>query len=389
MAGQTVTVELLSRAATSGGAGKDDSAGKLEGTEQVTLGGDGEVVPVKFELTPAEVGRRTLRLRVKPPRAGPQRRRQPAGSRRRDRRPQEPRAAVGRRADARVPVPPQSAVAATRTIVVDVLLQIGQRGHLAGRQQDPRRVPRHARGNVRVRLHRGLRSRLAALDRRAGRPAGELGGRARRRADRHRRPGSTPDDAGRRTPPLAKIRNLYPVEFQRRLSLAGRRTLRLEGALAAWTSPAKGWRPTSSGWPTRRRAAAGLGRISRRVRLLPRPRRRSPAPPSTPASPIPRAAGGDQQPVYFAGQFYGSGRVFYLGSGEMWRLRAVDRSLLRAVLHQADPPRLAGPAAARLQPRRAAGRARPLPAGQHGRRAGPVDQRAARTARPAPASRCR
>ena len=31
-------------------------------------------------------------------------------------------------------------------------------------------------------------------------------------------------------------------------------------------------------------------------------------------------------PVYMAGQFYGSGRVFYLGSGEMWRLRAIDES---------------------------------------------------------------
>ena len=40
----------------------------------------------------------------------------------------------------------------------------------------------------------------------------------------------------------------------------------------------------------------------------------------------PRAAQGDQQPVYFAGQFYGSGSVFYLGSGEMWRLRSVDET---------------------------------------------------------------
>lgn len=29
---------------------------------------------------------------------------------------------------------------------------------------------------------------------------------------------------------------------------------------------------------------------------------------------------------YFVGQFYGAGRVFYLGSGEMWRLRMVDES---------------------------------------------------------------
>jgi hypothetical protein len=28
--------------------------------------------------------------------------------------------------------------------------------------------------------------------------------------------------------------------------------------------------------------------------------------------------------VYFAGQFYGAGHVFYIGSGEMWRLRGID-----------------------------------------------------------------
>jgi ABC-type uncharacterized transport system substrate-binding protein len=30
------------------------------------------------------------------------------------------------------------------------------------------------------------------------------------------------------------------------------------------------------------------------------------------------------QPIYMAGQFYGSGRVFFMASGEMWRVRAVD-----------------------------------------------------------------
>ncbi len=32
------------------------------------------------------------------------------------------------------------------------------------------------------------------------------------------------------------------------------------------------------------------------------------------------------QPIYMAGQFYGSGRVFFMASGEMWRVRAVDDS---------------------------------------------------------------
>lgn len=36
------------------------------------------------------------------------------------------------------------------------------------------------------------------------------------------------------------------------------------------------------------------------------------------------AAKPDDLPIYMAGQLYGSGRVFYLGSGEMWRLRALD-----------------------------------------------------------------
>lgn len=38
----------------------------------------------------------------------------------------------------------------------------------------------------------------------------------------------------------------------------------------------------------------------------------------------PEAGTGDKLPVYMAGQFYGAGQVFYIGSGEFWRLRALD-----------------------------------------------------------------
>jgi uncharacterized ParB-like nuclease family protein len=38
----------------------------------------------------------------------------------------------------------------------------------------------------------------------------------------------------------------------------------------------------------------------------------------------PEAALGDRNPVYMAGHFYGAGQVLYLGSGEFWRLRALD-----------------------------------------------------------------
>jgi len=40
----------------------------------------------------------------------------------------------------------------------------------------------------------------------------------------------------------------------------------------------------------------------------------------------PQAASDGAPPVYMAGQFYGAGRVFYLGSGEMWRLRAINEA---------------------------------------------------------------
>jgi len=35
----------------------------------------------------------------------------------------------------------------------------------------------------------------------------------------------------------------------------------------------------------------------------------------------------ESNPIYFAGQFYGSGQVFFMGSGEMWRLRSLDDTL--------------------------------------------------------------
>lgn len=38
----------------------------------------------------------------------------------------------------------------------------------------------------------------------------------------------------------------------------------------------------------------------------------------------PESGLGDQRPVYMAEQFYGAGRVFYLGSGELWRLRSLN-----------------------------------------------------------------
>ena len=68
MKGQTVRVELLAR---EGAAAKDPSRrgqGRLVDSAEKILLGDGEAVPVKFELPPSEVGHRVLCLRVKAPR---------------------------------------------------------------------------------------------------------------------------------------------------------------------------------------------------------------------------------------------------------------------------------------------------------------------------------
>jgi hypothetical protein len=64
--GRSVTVELLGRE----GAAADDPVRRGQGTRidscEVALAGDGEAVPVKFDLAPLELGRHVLCLRVKP-----------------------------------------------------------------------------------------------------------------------------------------------------------------------------------------------------------------------------------------------------------------------------------------------------------------------------------
>ncbi len=50
-----------------------------------------------------------------------------------------------------------------------------------------------------------------------------------------------------------------------------------------------------------------------------------------------RAGGGglvDTAPILMAGQFYGSGSIFYLGSGELWRLRAIEDAVYERIVTQ-------------------------------------------------------
>ncbi len=64
MAGRSVDVRLTSAPT---GATEDEKVETLEEEDRVDLGEEGDVVPVKFEVTPSESGRRTYQLTVKPP----------------------------------------------------------------------------------------------------------------------------------------------------------------------------------------------------------------------------------------------------------------------------------------------------------------------------------
>lgn len=119
-----------------------------------------------------------------------------------------------------------------------------------------------------------------------------------------------------------KIAALYPVEFHRRVSLLGGRfenrdprpvSLSREGLDAPFLRVAEDAAVSQRVWedfegvfgyyPVRGKkdAASVYARYA-----------------------DPDAESRDEQPIYFCGQLYGSGRVFYMGSGEMWRLRAED-----------------------------------------------------------------
>ena len=126
-----------------------------------------------------------------------------------------------------------------------------------------------------------------------------------------------------RSGPHAKVRALYPVEFQQRLSIlddghygadiAWPIALTEEGQRAEFLQLSNTAVASQEAWASfpgvygyfsvkgAKPGATVYGRFS-----------------------DPEAGLSDELPVYLAGQFYGAGRTLYIGSGETWRLRAVD-----------------------------------------------------------------
>ncbi len=316
LADRTVTVELTSRAAGT----QSIEQGRIDATERVTLGGRGEVVPVKFEITPSEGGRRTYRLRVKAP---------PLDTNSNDDQQEVDVEVVDRKTKVlliasgptREYVFLRNLLHRDKQTVVDVWLQSA----IGTVSQDANQILSELPSTPQelfeydcivafdpdwTELDSGS---VDLLERWVAEKAGGLIVVA----------GPVEMDRWVQDPKLDRVRALYPVEFNRRLTLFDegrfgsttpwpidftREGLEAEFVWLGDSAPAS--QQVWSEFP----GVYGYYDV------------RGPKPGATVYGRYsdPEAATGDDKPVYMAGQFYGSGRVFYLGSGEIWRLRALD-----------------------------------------------------------------
>jgi hypothetical protein len=324
LGGTSVMVELLQRA---GASDADDSAsgtGTVVRTAQIILGGAGESVPVDFQLTPADSGVSTLCLRV----------RAPQGDSNRSDDFLEAEVEVVDRKDRVLLLAggPTREYRFLRTqlyrdasMTVDVLLQTAQPGmsQEADKILDDFPITRKEMFDYDcvVAFDPDWQALAAAQIDLLETWVAEQGGGLIVVAG----PVHTGEPVGGwvQDSTMGKIRALYPVEFPRRVSVweASTRTANepwqldftREGLEAEFlwlrdtqTASARAWadfRGVYSHQPIRKvkPAATVYARFS-----------------------DPRSGQSGQLPPFLAVQFYGSGRVFYIGSGELWRLRGVD-----------------------------------------------------------------
>jgi hypothetical protein len=328
MAGKSALVELWSRPAESAGRRARPSEGKLLDSRSVTLGGDGEVLPVRFEMVPEALGRYTLTLRVQPPpgdRSGPDKSRE-ADIEIVNRKNQVLLLADGPMREYQYL---RNQLFRDHSTAVDVLLQSGR----PGMSQDARRILDDF-PNTREEMFgydcvvacdpnwQLLKpSQLELLEKWVAEQAGGLIVMA-GPVNACRGPGGWVQDRA-----MTIVRNLYPVVFPGRLAS-------VENSVYSTREP----------WPlqfTREGLDADFlwladTAVASRAAWASFPGVfsfcpvRGPKPAATVYARFsdPRAAQADRQPVYFAGQYYGAGTVFYLGSAEMWRLRTVDPAYL-------------------------------------------------------------
>ena len=354
----------------------------IEGQQSLTLPTDGQKERVKFQLPGIkEPGRRTLQLRVKLPDPARNRRgqlRPIARSRRRNRRSQESRAAHRRRSDPRVSIPPQPITPRSR----DDRRRAAANRRAPASSQDANQILDHFPASMQELSQydtivafdpnwQSLESdptanaeRIDLLERWVSEEAGGLvliAGPVNmddwvQRYENGQAPGVV---SGRVQPPAG----------------AGeRREVRRRNARRDRIHPRRAAKPNSSGSDsTGRRRASTSGSEFKGVYGYYRVHGKKPGATVYARFADPDLAGsGDELPIYMAGQLYGAGRVFYLGSGEMWRLRAMEESYFEQLLHQAAAIRFARADAARFAARESVRRSRHVFAGQHRRSRSPA-----------------
>lgn len=323
LAKRETVVELLVRPATATSP-QDAGGGQLQDSQRLILGADGEIVPVKFEIATPEPGRRIYCVRVQPPTGDSD----PADNFREtelevvERKNKVLLAAGGPTREYQFL---RNLLYRDKSTIVDIYLQTAQPGVSQEANQLLDDFP-----TLRQELYQY--DCLVAFDpdwRQIGPQAADTleswvaeqgGGLILVAGPVHMGEsiGGWTEDAS-----LAKIRALYPVEFHRQLTFTSPAEYAAEepwpleftragleadylwlgdtasASQSAWQSfpgvysffPVRGVKP----------GATVLARFS-----------------------DPRSGSNGEGAPYFVTQFYGSGRVFYMASGEMWRLRAVD-----------------------------------------------------------------
>lgn len=315
-AGRTVDVELVAREA-------DAAAGAVErvGREQITFQSDGEVVPVQFDIEPSEIGRLVLDLRI----VAPTDDQYPRDNHREvevevvESETRVLLVASGPTRDYRFL---RNQLRRDRHATVDVWLQSAQ----PGISQDADRIldgfpltkeQLYAYDCIVAFDPDWTQLDAQQVDILESWVAEEAGGLIVVAGPIH--------TAGWvQSPEHGKIRALYPVEFQKRLTLLddglyGSKVpwpidFSREGLESDFLWLADTPEASQSLWS---RFAGVFGCYTVKG---PKPGARVLGRYSDPDAGL-----STDRPVYIAEQFYGGGRVLYIGSGEMWRLRTLDQ----------------------------------------------------------------
>ncbi len=313
-AGQTIDVELTRRRSHDKAAAATPIA-----SQRVTLGPDGEMVPVSFDLEPSEAGTFVFQLRVKaPPDDGnPRDNEREAEVEVVDRKTRVLLLASGPMRDYQFL---RNQLHRDATMIVDVLLQTAQ----PGISQDASSILDHFPSTAEELYQYDCivafdpdwtkldAAQVDLVEKWISEEAGGMLAVA----------GPIQTPRWIRSTEHAKLRDIYPVEFQRRLTLlddaqySGSQAWPLAferaGREAKFLWLAKTAEASEAAWDSFPGVYGFYGVKGEKPGATVYARFSDPE------------VGGTQRPVYFASQFYGAGQVFYIGSGEMWRLRSID-----------------------------------------------------------------